>query len=178
MLRALSRADWFAQFWTWLTGVELTGVKLPGANSAREAPQSAPVVPAVQHHLPALFTPRLDAPALEQQARKPKPRAIADCDWKFAARLRAVAEVNVPTSRKSTGARERSAAAARAATGVTASIAAQQALRFAPSRTTETQYSRAAFVAHPAASNVVMLRQAQHHRPTQRRGFVGERLAA
>jgi hypothetical protein len=177
MLRALSRANWLKQFWTWLTGVGLTAARPTGAGREREAPQSAPVANTVQH-LPALFTPRLDASSLEQQARKSKPSSVANCDWRFAARLRAVAEVNVPTSRKSTGARERSAVAARAATGVTASIAAQQALRFAPARTTEVQHSRAAFVSHSAASNVVVLRQAQHHRPTQRRGFVGERLAA
>lgn len=172
MLRALSRADWLVQFWAWLTGTALTGKA-----REREALQSAPVVTAVEH-LPALFTPRLDSSSPTQFAHKPKLGAVANCDRRLAARLRAVAEANVPTSRKSPGARERSVVTARAVIGVSPSVAAQQALRFAPARMTEAQHSRAAFGSNLVGSNVVALRRVQHQRPTQRRSFVGERLAA
>lgn len=163
-MRLLSRADWLRQFWAWLTGAGLTGVV------QHAAPQNALVEPAV-------LTARLVSSA-EQRVPAPKPGLVANCDWKFAMRLRAVAEANVPTSRKSSGARERRAVAARSSAGVTASIAAQQALRFVPPRATEAHQPRAGLVSYPATGNVVVLRHAPHLRPAARRGFGGDRLAA
>lgn len=162
-MRLLSRVDWLRHFWAWLTGAGLTGVV------QHAAPQSVLVEATV-------LTARLDSSA-ELRVPALKPGLMANSDWKFAVRLRAVAEANVPTSRKSPGARERRAVSARSSAGVTASIAAQQALRFVPPRATEAHQPRAGFVSYPATGNVVALRHAQHLRPAARRGFV-DRLAA